>query len=250
MSLSIRAITTTLSWIAFVLVVAGWATQYYAWLYVPDEFMREDCHGVIRLFSLNRGGNLPSWFQSTLLLACSFLLRFIYNGDTSKESKTRWGVLSLVFLFLSLDEAAAIHAGITDRLFRVLNAAGVLSGSRSWVFVWGILVALFGGWLWKLLGSLPRKTLHEFLIAGTLFLSGALGWELVLGWYEHVGGIRSLTYMTGTTIEELLECAGVILFLHALLSYLRLSHQDGQATMFPGSPADSDFDTMVISIRE
>jgi len=250
MGISIKTTISILSWTAFLLVVAGWATQYYAWLYVPDEFMREDCHGLIRLFSLNRGGNLPSWFQSTLLLACSLLLYFIYKKESVKDSKVRWRVLWPVFLFLSIDEAAAIHAGITDRFFRLMNAAGVLSGSRSWVVVWGILVGLLGLWLWKLLAKLPTKTRTEFLVAGTLFLSGALGWEMVLGWYEHVGGIRNLTYMTGTTIEELLECAGVIVFLHALLSYLRLSHQDGPASTFHGYPSDSANNMIMISIRD
>ena len=45
--------------------------------------------------------------------------------------------------------------------------------------------------------------------------------ELVSNYYDSLYGINNLTYHMIVTIEETLEMCGIILFIHALLDYIR-----------------------------
>ena len=60
-----------------------------------------------------------------------------------------------------------------------------------------------------------------FIIAGCLYVSGALGMEMVGGNYRDMVGEVDLNYGLITSFEETLEMAGIILFIYGLLDYLR-----------------------------
>ena len=57
-------------------------------------------------------------------------------------------------------------------------------------------------------------------LAGGLFVTGALGIEILGGHYYDLSGKDSPTYRTLITIEETLEMLGVVVFVHALLLYI------------------------------
>jgi hypothetical protein len=226
MTVSIRKTVLILSAVTSVLVIAGWSTQYYAWCYLPEEFLREDCQGLIRLFYLSRGGNLPAWFQSTSLLLCAVLFGLI--GKTKKDSpydtqshNAHWKALAWVFLFLSLDEAAALHSGAGNRFSRMFNISGFFLSSYSWVLAAGIFFGGFLLWSRKFARQLPKKFRSNMFYAATTYLTGAVGWEMASLWYEQSFGRQNLMYMTFTVWEELFECIGIIMFVHALLTFLK-----------------------------
>src|SRR5687768_9580440 len=50
---------------------------------------------------------------------------------------------------------------------------------------------------------------------------GALGMELVGGFLTDTGGQATLAYLDATTTEESLEMLGVVIFIYALLDYIR-----------------------------
>ena len=58
----------------------------------------------------------------------------------------------------------------------------------SWVIPGAALVALLGIALLRFLRSLPRTTRRRLWAAGVLFLSGAIGLEMVGGAYAAVHG--------------------------------------------------------------
>ncbi|MFZ0280468.1 MAG: hypothetical protein WAL29_02365, partial [Bacteroidales bacterium] len=80
-----------------------------------------------------------------------------------------------------------------------------------------IIVALF---FLRFLFKLDTKTRINFLIAGTLYVGGAIGFELIGGRYVELHGQENLTYSTIATIEESLEMAGSIVFVRGLLIYI------------------------------
>jgi hypothetical protein len=57
-------------------------------------------------------------------------------------------------------------------------------------------------------------------MAGALFVGGALGVEAVSGKHASLHGEQNLTYHLIITIEELLEMAGLVVFVYALLDYI------------------------------
>ncbi len=219
MSLSIRKSLHLLFAAIAILIFAGWLTQLYAFLNSTEEFQTKDCHGFIRLFYLDGEANVPAWFQSTTLLTCSFLLALIWHRMKAWGATRHWQIMALIFLLLSLDEAACLHEGIGSLLSGVVHTSGVFT--YAWVIPGGVFALVFFLSSWNFLQQLPKITRWQFILAGLLYVSGTLGWEMLGGWYDSMQGSRNLTYMTLTTLEEGSESIGIVLFIRALLIYLK-----------------------------
>jgi glycosyltransferase involved in cell wall biosynthesis len=63
------------------------------------------------------------------------------------------------------------------------------------------------------------KIEKNVIIAGLIYVTGAIGIELIGGRYSELYGYN-VTYFVITTLEELLEMVGVVVFIYALTSYI------------------------------
>jgi hypothetical protein len=161
-----------------------------------------------------------SWFQSTLLFACAALLAVAaFVAYRRRDRYVRhWFVLSLALLWVSVDEAAAIHELTITPLHNALDTHGIFY--FAWVIPALLVVVVLGLAYMKFLGSLPREVRTLFICAAGTYVIGALGGDLVGGhWYEAHGG-DNLTYALMTQVEENLETAGISLGIVAVLTYL------------------------------
>ena len=59
------------------------------------------------------------------------------------------------------------------------------------------------------------------LISGLTYVSGALGMELLKAHQAVMHGVKSTGYATVSTIEESLEMLGLLLFVYALMAYVK-----------------------------
>jgi hypothetical protein len=59
-----------------------------------------------------------------------------------------------------------------------------------------------------------------FFVSGSLFVLGAIGFELIGGQHADMYGTNNITYEIITTCEELLEMLGIALFIYTLLSFM------------------------------
>jgi len=176
--------------------------------------------GLVNLFSLDREGNVPTWFSAFLLLSCAALLTIItlVRREESDRWWTYWCGLAVIFLYLSMDEAASIHELTITPVRDLLDVGGIFHW--AWVIPGMIFVAAIGLTYFKFVLSLPRRTRSHFVVAAAVFLGGALGVEMAgAAWFEEFGR-RNLGYVTFWTVEETLEMAGLIIFLYALLRYI------------------------------
>ncbi|WP_258003851.1 hypothetical protein [Fischerella thermalis] len=57
-------------------------------------------------------------------------------------------------------------------------------------------------------------------MAGTIYVAGSSGTEMVGGYYANYYTQTNMIYALITTVEELLEMMGIIVFIYALLSYI------------------------------
>jgi hypothetical protein len=73
----------------------------------------------------------------------------------------------------------------------------------------------------RVLLDLPPRSRLLFLAGGSIFVFGALGMELVANAYW-MNNVRGLTIGIITTIEELFEMGGIVIFVYALLDYLEI----------------------------
>jgi drug/metabolite transporter (DMT)-like permease len=126
-----------------------------------------------------------------------------------------WAVLSLGFLYLSIDENTYIHETFSE------DVAG-------WIFVVAPFVILFLLGYIRFFLHLPRSTKLYFLLAGFLFIGGAFFLEFIGSWRISIvdENIIATTYIFFTSVEESFEMFGIILFIYSLLLYLRDNFPD------------------------
>lgn len=170
---------------------------------------------------LDGEGNTPAFFSSFILF-CSAIL-FLIIGKLQEERKDRftsyWKSLSMVFLYLSLDEAFMLHEIINNKLMSTGTFSGafyfpwVLAGLTFVVFLVVIYMRFFL--------SLSTMLKLRLFVASVLFLSGALGMEMVGGNYSYMYGEDNLEYSLITTIEESLEISGILFLIWTLVNYLK-----------------------------
>jgi hypothetical protein len=174
----------------------------------------------IALFDLDREENVPTLYSSATLLISSGLLAVIAAARKrqKKGDYLYWAGLAVVFLFLSIDETAGLHERLIKPLRSALHTSGILF--YAWVIPYGIfLIAMMLIYL-RFLFSLAVRFRYLIIFAGILYVAGALGGELIGGYWAELYSVENITYALITTCEESLEMAGVLVFIYALMSYI------------------------------
>lgn len=186
--------------------------------------------------------NLAAWFSSLLLLLVALTSAGIWLTARREGTPWRWHWLGLGLLFgyVSLDEVAQIHELAIPLMAQVVEARGVLT--FAWVVLAAPLVLVLAVLFLPFLVKVGHRTGLLLAVAGTVFVSGALGLELLGGWVFDTVGPVSASYVWVTTVEELLENLGATLALYAVTRHAALTRRpaprpgaDGPATVARGS---------------
>lgn len=200
------------------LVIFSTTGQLYQYILANGNESR-----LIKLFYLGYEKNVPTAYSSLSLLCCSLLLAIIARSKNIHRDRYRghWLALSLIFLYLAIDEAISIHEKSMDITRDLLNTGGFFY--YAWIIPAIFLLGLFILIYLKFIRSLPQKTRFLFLFAGMLFVIGAIGMEMVGGKIFVMQGEnqKSLIYAMVATIEETLEMMGTAVFIYALLRYIK-----------------------------
>jgi hypothetical protein len=125
-----------------------------------------------------------------------------------------WSVLTLTFVALSIDEASSVHEMVMAVLSRTWHTGGLLK--YAWVIPALVLVPLFALASVPFLLRLPRRIAALFVAAGAVFVTGALGFELLEGLTDG----RGVTFVVLYLVEESLEIAASVSFFLTLAEYL------------------------------
>jgi hypothetical protein len=175
---------------------------------------------VDRMIDLNFECNLPSWYSSILLFLCALLLAAAAQRENRAGSPWiwNWRVLSGIFVFLSLDETAQLHEKTIKPMRAALGTSGVFY--FGWVIIGIVFVLAVGLYSLKFVFALEPKTRFLFILAGFIYVGGSLGMEMLDGAYASRYGMDFL-YFVLTDLEELMEMVGLLIFIHALLRFLR-----------------------------
>ena len=174
-------------------------------------------YGFIDFFDIDVETSLSQWVQSLTLLACAVLLSMVTVG--ARTHRFGWTAMAVIFVYLSIDEGSRLHENLIPLLHAAFHPSGIFL--FAWVIPGGILVALFAAVYTRFLRDLDRTTRVRFIFAGALYVAGALGMELVGGWWATDHGFNNMIYqMVLVPLEETLEVAGQVLFLYALLCHL------------------------------
>lgn len=166
----------------------------------------------VETFSLSYEANLPTWYATVLLFSASALL---FDIGSRADGPRRWRVLGGIFAYMSLDEAIEIH----EHLGWLVHGEGVFY--YGWVIPASLITALIGLYFLPFLRALPELTRRRFVLAGLVYVGGALAMEAPLGYWAERNGSDNLGYGLIDLVEESLELVGLNLFVLALLAERR-----------------------------
>lgn len=210
-----RKIVRSLSYFAAGFLLASIASHIlkYGFGLMPELF---------RWFNIDGEKNFPAAFSAALLLLCAVLLLIVAVAKRADSDPFtyHWMGLSCIFLLLGTDEWVSLH-----------EKAGIFISTRlptsnafhfAWIVIGLIFVAAVGLTYGRFLARLPRQYRRLFLIAAGIYITGAIGMEMVGGYYVDNHQQWSPTiWLLLTTIEEGLEMIGMLIFAYALLTYIQ-----------------------------
>lgn len=226
LSLSTRQVSRAFFWVIFFLVASGLTVQVakYGFGYRQEW---------TRWFNLDREYNLPSFYSSVVLAWSGVLLRSIARcppPNTSPQQQQSWGLLSVIFFALALDEWFSLHELlIVPDLAKWANLPGFLR--QIWVIPAVVIVALFLQRFWQFWRNLPRQLRWRMALSGGIYLFGALGMEMVGSAYADLEGQQNLIYALMTVLEEMAEMVGIAIFVRTLLAYWLSYREAWSATL-------------------
>ncbi len=175
-----------------------------------------DYLSVVDLFWVDAEANVPTWYSSLLLVAIALLAAMLAAGAPAGQDRARWewGGLAAIFALLSLDEASGVHELLISPVRQALHAQGVLY--YAWVVPGTVFVVVFALTFARLVFRLPVEVRRVLSAAAGVYLAGALGMEMVGGWYADRVSDSTFTFALLTTIEETLEMLGASLGVYGL----------------------------------
>ncbi len=174
--------------------------------------------GLIPLTNFDTESNIPTLYSFLTLLIAAILLVIIgFREKKINHNWSSWIFLALVFLYLAIDEGSAYHEKWIEVIRTTLDTTGIFY--FAWVIPYAILgIVLLLTYL-RFIMALPARTRKLFILAGSIFVSGAIGFEMLSGIIAASYNTNTIFYALLTTGEELLEMIGIALFNYALLDY-------------------------------
>ncbi len=208
LKISSDAYPKILGLIAIALLLIHCGLNYYNYQIAETEWL------IHQLFDLDEENNIPTWFSSFLLANNAFVLYLISQRLGVKYQK-HWFSLAIGFLILSIDETAGLH----ESFHSVIDF--------NWAIAGGGLVFLVALAYLPFLLSLDRGLALWFVVSGAVFVSGAIGVELLAADMDE----DAMPYGFATALEEGMEMLGSLLFLWVNLNEMKNSKGSNSACL-------------------
>lgn len=185
-----------------------WAVAAVSGLGLAAEAWAARSHdGVIEALlpklSLSYEANVPTWFSSSLLLACAVAAWLIPGRH--------WKVIAGIAAYMSLDEAAELHEHLGGHFSSAVYF--------DWIIPAAVIVAALVISFIPFIRALDPRTRWRLIMAGAIYVGGALLMELPLGWWTERHGMDSFGYALIDWVEETMEMIGSALAFAALLAH-------------------------------
>jgi hypothetical protein len=175
---------------------------------------------LFNMFDLNKERNFPSYYSSMGLFATTVLGLWIgrWKKNAGDPFWKHWVGLGYVFLLLSVDEMISLHEWFSVLLHDQYHPTGWFQ--YPWVIPAIVFVAVFAGSYLKMLAALPRPLAKAMVICGAVFVTGAVGFEMLEAKWASTYGNHGYFFWFLTQIEEILEMYSIAFFNFYLLKYL------------------------------
>jgi len=179
--------------------------------------------GFWHLLDVDDEQSLPTFVSVLNLFLASILLFviFVYEKSGKQKGATYWLFLSLLFLHLSFDESASVHEKFGN-VYIYLVEKGIISpllNAHEWLPFGIVFILVVPAILIPFIRNLESDTRRNFVVAGCVFVFGAVGAEGLQSFLRETGIIvvnNQVAYSYWPLLEEGLEMYGIVLFNCAL----------------------------------
>ena len=186
--------------------------------YYKSPLIEELCY----IFNLDEEHNIPALYSFFQLLAAAFLLALIarHAFKTKDGLSAYWCLMTILFFYIAFDELESFHERASLWLHQQFHTSGLFY--FAWVVPAVVTLLILGIILLRFLRNLPLDSRKRFLIAGTVYITGAVGGDVIAGQYisMHGSGL-GWPYVVEYHVEETMEMLGIAYFIYALLLYIR-----------------------------
>lgn len=170
-------------------------------------------------FNMNEEISFPTWFNTMLLFVSAALMWLVGTAVVKTPLNRYWKILAAIFLVMSIDEGSSFHEVSSDMVRAVFNIQpGWLY--YAWVIPSAVVVLTVLLYFFRFWWGLPTLTRRLTSWAGAIYISGALGVELLGSYYANTLGGYDFNYFTLVALEEGMETLGLIILIYALIRYL------------------------------
>ena len=174
-------------------------------------------HRLGVLFDLDAEQSVGAWFSASQLLVIGLTLWSASERVAGADQPAQW-FLRLAgggFVFLSADEAAAVHEALSRAVYKASPSAAPFGHEHSaWVVVYGVAAVLLLAFFWPQVTRFWRA----FPSASALGLAGAAVLLAGATGLESLGYLHLFTGHVEVALEETLEMVGATLMLLAALA--------------------------------
>jgi hypothetical protein len=224
------------------LTVVAISLLLHAALMISNNYI-DPQHVLMRIgsrFYMGGEWTVPTWISSCMLYTAALLLIAIalVNRERHQTRTWPWSSLAVIFLFVSADELLSFHEYLAPLVKNVLDTDGILH--MAWIIPGAIFVLLLGLIYHRWLFRLPKPTRRLCLFAALFYVGGALGFETLSGYAISEEGAwlpQKQAYILLMTLEETFEMLGIVVFMHALTTYLGALLHHSQSAPSASSPS-------------
>ena len=166
---------------------------------------------LLTKLSLSYEGNVPTWLSSSVLLLCALAAGAIAHARPPWHR--HWWGIAAILMWMSIDEAVELH----EHLGGHIEASGIFY--YDWVIPAAGILAVLAVIYTPFLRALDPRSRMRLVIAGAIYVGGALVMELPLGNWAEQHGTDGLGYGLIDWVEETMEMVGASLALVALVAH-------------------------------
>jgi len=189
-------------------------------IYIIDYLSGHPYWQLCELFDLDREFTIPAWF-STIQLFMIGLIALAIRGQRNfiaPPSNAAMTVFGLGFIYLSIDEASAIHEKLTYAFYNNPYVPYFNGMHGIWIVVYGsiaiLLILIFRKSIVAVWQTYRRESIL-FVVGMIIYLAGAGGAETIT--YFQIDKSNPMVYTIEVIAEEFLEMSGVTLILGSIL---------------------------------
>lgn len=165
------------------LVLASIVGQFVKYVISGGDIDGRVGQGLVRLVDMDAEQNIPTYFSMLLLLLVAQLLAVIavLNRREKRPYGARWVILTIGFLLMAYDEVFQVHEKLTGLVKQLLGDQIFGIFYFAWVIPGTVLALALGMFFLKFWLHLPPADRFRFLLAASLYLGEAIGFELIGG---------------------------------------------------------------------